>query len=291
MAGIMATCADANAKTKVKAKKQPVVKDFAGLSDNLIALENTYATNGFEYYANRVEEVAATYFQGNKSLSKKEKTRQVLNALAKYADDTFANGSTADMMTCNYLYTAINHYKTALNYMIMQAKTKVPVVVIVTQEIKAWKNLEETLSELYSSYIYLKNEGGSLSYIFISGFAWHIAEVRYNDTEALLKAGFARKSNDLTNGEDIYTKANEAVNSFTSKVDELLNSDSYLKEDPSNAKMYEGLTILCKNLQTDMDAWIKARTSLVSCLDDQLIGINETLKLLSQIKTIGTPEQ
>jgi len=286
----MATSADANAKTKVKAKKQPVVKDFAGLTDNLIAIEDTYTINRFDFYANRVEEVAASYFQGNKSLSKKEKTRQVLNALAKYADETFANGSTADIMTCNYLHTIIYHYKTALNSMTMQAKTNVPVVVIVTQEINAWKDLEETLSDLYSSYIYLKNEGGSLSYIFISGFARHIAEVRYNDTEALLKAGFARKSNDLANGEDIYKKANEAVNSITSSIEEFVNSDSYLKEDPDNAKMYEGLSILCKRLQDDMDTWISTREALLTCLNNQSSGMSATYKLLDFIKNIDTEE-
>ena len=287
MAGVMAT--SANAKVKAKAKKQPIVKDVAGLAQELIELQGF--TSFDAHYIQEVENIAIPHFNGKKSLTKKQKTLDVLAAATKYADETLASGSTADMMNCNYVHSVAHHYKTAINSELMKAKTKLPAVVALNREIEAWEQLENTLCDFYASYAYIENEGGSLSYIFITAFAASIAQTRYNDTDMLLKTSFVNSYKDLPQGNDIKEKANEAMKCLTTRTQELLNQDSDFKETTFYQDYVRDFTNYSEYIQANFDEWINARLLLLSYLDNQSMGLSGTYKILDFIKEIGASEQ
>ena len=290
--GFMASSADARVKTKAK-NKSITVKNMDKLSEKLIELESNELENtaDIKAFITQVENLAETYSQGDKKLSKRDKTLKVLDEVAKHADKTKASGSTRDMMECGFLHTVINHYKTGLNSIELRGQIDLPVVDAVTREIETWQKLENTLCEIYAYSAFLQNQGGSLSQIEASGSAWRIAEARYNDTEMLLKAGFSRGARNFPMSGEIKEKANKTVESLTATAKDLLDCDDYFKESAYYTEVSKSLTEACKNLNTDMDAWVKARLNVLGCLEEQGIGIGETFKLLDNINKIGTPEQ
>ena len=287
--GSMATSAQDNLKTKYA----PTPKDLEELSEKLIELEsNEISTiNDIKDYVKQVENFAQEYYHGDKSSMSKDFVADLaIRDIKKYAEEK-ANGSTRDMMECGILNTAIFHYNTGLNSKKLCGQIDLPVVGAVIDEIEAWQKLENTLSDYYAYCGFMENQGGSMANLVATGSAWRLAEARYYDTKMLLKAGFARGSRGFYKIDDIKKNANETVNNLTSKAKDLLNCDDDFKASPYYKEVSKGLTEAYENLKTDMDAWIKARLSLVSCLEEQFIGINETQKLLNKINEIGTSEQ
>lgn len=287
ISGAFATSADA------KVKPLPVVEDVAGFSEKLIEIEsNELSTfNDVKDYIKQVENLAESYYTEGKSLSKQEKTLKMLDEVAKYADNIKANGSTRDMMDCGILHTVIYHYKTGLNSKDLRGQIMLPVVSAVTDEIEAWLKLENTLSEYYAYSAFMNNQGGTIAYIFASGSAWQLAEARYNDTEQLLKAGFSSGARNFPMSNEIKEKANSIVNSFSTSAKDLMDCEDDFKESPYYNEVSKDLSEACKNLKTDLKAWINARLKVLGCLEDQGIGIGETLKLLDNIKKIGEQEK
>lgn len=294
--GFMALNADAKVKAKAKAKAKNnsiTVKNVPELSEKLIELESNELENTIDIKAfiTQVESLAEAHFQGDKTLNKREKTLKVLDEVAKYADKTKANGSTRDMMECGFLHTVIYHYKTGLNSRELLGQIDLPVVDAVTREIETWQKLENTLCEYYAYSAFMQHQGGSLAQIGASGSSWTLAEARYNDTDMLLKAGFSRGARNVPMSEKILEKADETVKYLTATANNFLDSDDTFKESTYYKEVSKSLIEACNNLNTDMDAWVKARMSVVGCLEKQDIGISETFKLLDNIKKIGTPEQ
>ena len=282
-----------NANAELRTKYAPTPKDMEELAQKLINLEsNELSTiNNIKDYIKQVQHFAVEYYhRDTASMSEKFVADKALRDVKDYAEKK-ASGSTRDMMECGILNTVIYHYNIGLNSIKLRGQIDLPVVRAVTDEIEAWQKLENTLSDYYAYCGFLECQGGSMASGFATGRAWTLAEARYNDTNMLLKAGFGRGFRGFHMIDDIKKNANETVKDLTTIAKDLLDCEDDFKNSPYYKEVSNSLSEACKNLQTDMDAWIKARTSLVSCLDDQLIGINETLKLLSQIKTIGKPEQ
>ncbi|MBO4723464.1 MAG: hypothetical protein J5629_11140 [Muribaculaceae bacterium] len=264
------------------------------LSEKLIELESIelLTIDDIKGYIKQVENFAADYYHGSmSSMSKKDVAYRALNDVKKYADKTKASGSTRDMMECGILHTAVYHYKTALNSEELRAQIDLPVVDAVTHEIEAWQKLENTLCEYYAYSAFMQHQGGSLAQIGATGSTWSLAEARYNDTEMLQKAGFARRARNFPMVDDIRKKADETVKSLTATAKDLLDCDDDFKTSPYYNEVSKGLTAACENLSADMGAWINARISVVGCLEEQGIGIGETFKLLDNIIKIGSPEQ
>lgn len=284
---------NANANDEIKTKYNPYVKNVAGLSEKLIELDsNELSTiDDIKNYIKQVENLAEIYHQGTQPKSKTKKALEALFDVENYADKTKASGSTRDMMECGILHTAIYHYKTAINSEKLRAQIDLPVVDAVTHEIEAWQKLENTLCEYYSYSAFMQHQGGSLAQIGATGSAWSLAEARYNDTEMLLTAGFAQRARNFPMVNDIRKKADETVKSLTATAKDLMDCDDDFKENTYYKEVSKGLTEACENLSTDMQTWINARISVVGCLEEQGIGIGETLKLLDNIKKIGAPEQ
>ena len=283
-----------SANDEIKRKYAPTPKDMQELSEKLIELEsNELSTiDDIKEYIKQIENFAVDYYHGDiSSMSKRYVADLALNDVKKYADDTKLSGSTRDMMECGILHTAIYHYKTALNSVELRGQIDLPVVDAVTHEIEAWQKLENTLCEYYAYSAFMQHQGGSLAQIGATGSAWSLAEARYNDTEMLLKAGFARRARNFPMVDDIGKKADETVKSLTATAKDLMDCDDDFKESAYYKEVSKGLTEACEKLSADMEAWINARISVVGCLEEQGIGIGETFKLLSKIKEIGTPEQ
>lgn len=282
-----------SANYEIKKKYVPTVKDLEGLSEKLIELEsNELSTiNDIKDYIKQVENLAETYHQGTISKSKEKKALEVLYDMEKYAEETKASGSTRDMMECGFLHSAAFHYKTALNSKELLGQIDLPVVNAVTNEIEAWLKLENTLNEYYAYSSFLHNQGGSMAGIAASGSAWRLAEARYNDTEQLLKAGFARGARDFPMQNDIKKKANDIVNSFTTTAKDLLDCDKDFKKSAYYKEVSKSMTEACQNLKTVMDTWVNKRLAMIACFEEQGIGISETFKLLDNIKKIGELEK
>ncbi len=287
---LMATTANAETKRKYA----PTPKDMEELCEKLIELEsNEISTfSDIKDYVRQVENLAVAYYHGDTS-SKSESlaAATALEKVKEYADNIKASGSTRDMMECGILNAAIFHYKTGVNSEKLSAQIILPVVDAIIDEINAWQKLENTLNDYYAYAAFMENEGGSMASIVATGTAWSLAEARYNDTEMLLTAGIADKTSNIPMSDKIREQANTTVTFLTSTAKGLLDCEDYFKENPYYKEVSKGLTEACKNLKTDMEAWINARLSVVGCLQEQGIGIGETFKLLNQIKTIGTPEQ
>ena len=270
-----------SANYEIKKKYVPTVKDLEGLSEKLIELEsNELSTiNDIKDYIKQVENLAEAYHQGTISKSKEKKALEVLYDVEKYADETKAYGSTRDMMECGFLHTAAFHYKTALNSKELLG------------QIETWLKLENTLNEYYAYSSFLHNQGGSMAGIAASGSAWRLAEARYNDTEQLLKAGFARGARDFPMQNDIKKKANDIVNTFTTAAKDLLDCDKDFKKSAHYKEVSKSMTEACQNLKTVMDTWVNKRLAMIACFEEQGIGISETFKLLDNIKKIGELEK
>ena len=287
--GSMATSAQDN----LKMKYVPSPKDLEDLSEKLIELEsNEISTiNDIKDYVKQIENFAVEYYHADKSsMDKRMLASTALDDVKKHADK-INGGSTRDMMECGILNTVIFHYNTGLNSQKLCGQIDIPVVKAVTGEIQAWQKLENTLCDYYTYCGFMKNQGGSMANIVATGSAWSLAEARYNDTNMLLKAGFGRGFKGSYMIDNIKKNATETVEYLTSKANDLLDCEDNFKASPYYKEVSKGLTEACKNLKTDMDAWINSRTRLVSCLEEQLIGLNETHKLLTKIKEIGTSEQ
>lgn len=278
----------ATANDRLKTKYVPTAEDMEELSEKLIELESNelLTINDINDYVKQVENFAVEYYHGDvKSMDKKDVTDKALRDVKKYAEKK-ANGSTRDMMECGILNTVIYHYNTGLNSKKLCGQIELPVVGAVTDEIQAWQKLENTLSDYYAYSAFMWNQGGSMASIIATGSAWRLAEARYNDTNMLLKAGFGRGFRDFYTIDTIKKNASETVENLTSEANDLLDCDDDFKASPYYKEVSKGLTEACENLQADMDAWINSRIKLVACLEDQLIGINETQKLLTEIKKI-----
>lgn len=278
----------ATANDRLKTKYVPTAEDMEELSEKLIELESNelLTINDINDYVKQVENFAVEYYHGDvKSMDKKDVTDKALRDVKKYAEKK-ANGSTRDMMECGILNTVIYHYITGLNSKKLCGQIELPVVGAVTDEIQAWQKLENTLSDYYAYSAFMGNQGGSMASIIATGSAWRLAEARYNDTNMLLKAGFGRGFRDFYTIDTIKKNASETVENLTSEANDLLDCDDDFKASPYYKEVSKGLTEACENLQADMDAWINSRIKLVACLEDQLIGINETQKLLTEIKKI-----
>lgn len=291
-------CMTTSAQDNIKMKYVPGPKDLEELSEKLVELEsNEISTiNDIKDYVKQVENFAVEYYLGPgkkrdiESIDKKDVTVKALRDVKNYADK-MANGSTREMMECGILNTVIYHYNTGLNSERLSGQIDLPVVDAVTDEIQAWQKLENTLSDYYGYSAFMESQGGSMAYLAATGSAWNLAEARYNDTNMLLRAGFGRGFRSFQMIDNIKKNANETAKDLTSKATDLLDCEDDFKASPYYKEVSKGLTEACENLKTDMDAWINARVRLVACLEDQLIGISETQKLLTQIKKIGTPEQ
>lgn len=286
-------CMSTSAQDNLKTKYVPTPKDMEVLSEKLIELEsNELSTiNDIKDYVKQVENLAVEYYHGNiASMDKKDVTAKALRDVKNYAEK-LSNGSTRDMMECGILNTVIYHYNAGLNSKKLCGQIDLPVVDAVTGEIQAWQKLENTLSDYYAYCGFMESQGGSMANLVATGSAWKLAEARYNDTNLLLRAGFGRGFRGSYMFDTIKKNANETVEYLTSKAKDLLDCEDDFKASPYYKEVSKGMTEACKNLKTDMEAWINSRTRLVACLEEQLIGINETQKLLSKIKEIGTPEQ
>lgn len=288
--GCMATSAQDN----LKRKYAPTPEDMEELSEKLISLEsNELSTiNDIKDYVKQVENFAVEYYHGDiASTDKKDVTTvKALRDVKEYAEK-MSCGSTHDMMVCGILNTVIYHYNTGLNSQKLCGQIDLPVVNAVTDEIQAWQKLENTLSAYCAYSAFMECQGGSMANLIATGGTWSLAEARYQDTNMLLKAGFARGFKDFYMIDNIKKNANEIANDLTSKAKDLLDCEDDFKASTYYKEVSKGLTEACENLKTDMDAWINSRVRLVACLDDQLIGISETQKLLAKIKEIGTFEQ
>lgn len=287
--GCMATSAQDN----LKMKYVPTAEDLEELTEKLIELESNelLTINDINDYVKQVENFAVEYYHGDvKSMDKKDVTVKALRDVKKYAEKK-AYGSTHDMMECGILNTVIYHYNTGLNSKKLCGQIELPVVGAVTDEIQAWQKLENTLSDYYAYSAFMENQGGSMASIIATGSAWNLAEARYHDTNMLLKAGFGRGFRGFHMIDNIKKNATETVENLTSIANDLLDCEDDFKASPYYKEVSKGLTEACENLKTDMDTWINSRIKFVSCLEDQLIGISETQKLLTQIKKIATPEQ
>ena len=284
--------------TSGKAPVHPVGKDISVLCDALLGIESKNPTtiDEMKTFVSQVETMAEPYFQGKKkSVSKREKTFQVLDDVAQYVNDIKMNGATFDMRDGGLLLALIYHYKTALHILTQSEQCGPLAAAAVKNEAEAWLKLEKTLCDYYASSSYILNEGGSISHLVSSGCAWSLAEARYNETEKMLKSGLGSSNTNVITKDKIEAKSKSVVAELKGIADRAIHSCSDdFKEGVYFGNVSNGLNEAVANLNDDMKAWIDARIKLLSYskdLNDQVFGTTQTMSLFEKITGLAEPEK
>jgi hypothetical protein len=286
-AGLMAVSSEVNAKVN----KPPEVKDVEALADKLIEIESIERStiNDIRDFIKQVETVAAPYLIGEESLSPKEKTFKVLDAVDNYAENKL-EGSTRDMVEGGLLHALTYHYRAGLNTRDLQAQIEHNLVSAVSDEANAWQKLENTLNAYYAYLAFMHHEGGTLAQTQASGSVWRLAEARFNDTEKLVESGLDPNGRAVYGIDQVRKFSDEIVESFTQKAKYFIDNPGDFADNKYFNDAANGLNEACASLKGDLNDWIQERFRLMSHCNNAISVFGQTCILLDKIKKLGTLE-